>query len=76
MSHLNSEGCRFTVGDRVRILLTPATPFAGLEGTIDSVLPNSRGLTQLDGYVVKFNWGETQKFYDVQLEPTRRRPAA
>jgi hypothetical protein len=76
MSRLNSEGCRFTVGERVRILLSPATPFAGLEGTIDSVVPNSRGLTQLDGYVVKFNWGETQKFYDVQLQATGPRRAA
>ena len=76
MSHLNSQPCRFAIGDRVRILSSPATPFAGLDGVVDNVLPHAQGLTQLDGYVVKFNWGETQKFYDVQLEVAKRRRAA
>ena len=36
---------RFKVGDRVKILPVSATPFVGLEGTIDEVLPNNRDIT-------------------------------
>ena len=60
---------RFKVGDRVKILPVSATPFVGLEGTIDEVLPNNRDITMLDRYTVIFKWGEKQSFYDVQLAP-------
>lgn len=58
---------QFKVGDRVCILSNVASSFVGLDGEILEVLPNERGLTTLDQYVVKFSWGEQQKFYDVQL---------
>ena len=75
MSNSSQIG-RFVVGERVRILPIPATPFSGLEGVIESVVPHPRGLTQLDGYVVKFTWGEAQKFFDAQLELARCRRSA
>ena len=75
MSNFTKDG-RFIAGDRVRILSSPATPFAGLEAVIERALPDPRGLTQLDRYIVKFNWGETQTLFDVQLEPRRQRRSA
>ena len=49
-------------------LATVHTPFAGLEGTIEQTLFHSREVSQLDAYIVLFNWGEKQKFWGVQLE--------
>lgn len=60
---------RFKVGDRVKVLPIPATPFGGLQGTVHEVLPHDRHITTLDRYLVRFEWGETQLFYDAQLTP-------
>ena len=67
---------RFKIGDRVKILSVGSTPFMGLEGTIDEILPDSRHLTTLDRYIVIFQWGEKQPFYDVQLEEAKRQSAS
>jgi transcription antitermination factor NusG len=58
---------RFNVGNRVRILPEGASPFVGLEGTIEEVQPHNRDIVALDRYIVVFEWGEKQSFYDVQL---------
>ena len=58
---------RFNVGDRVRILPEAANLFVGLEGTIKEVQPHNRDIVALDRYIVVFEWGEKQSFYDVQL---------
>ncbi len=58
---------RFKIGDRVRILTVSPTPFAGLEGAVDEVHPNDRGVTALDRYTVIFDWKEKRPFFDVQL---------
>jgi len=58
---------RFKKGDRVRILKTVATPFAGLEGYVSEFQPHGKVPT-LDRYSVTFAWGEQATFYDVQLE--------
>ena len=63
---------RFNIGDRVKILPVVSTPFIGLEGHIRQVLPHDRSITILDRYVVAFEWGETQSFFDAQLEPLKR----
>lgn len=57
----------FGVGDRVRILATVPTPFTGLQGIIQEAIPHPQKLSQLDAYIVLFNWGEKQKFWSVQL---------
>jgi transcription antitermination factor NusG len=71
---------RFKVGERVRILSTVTTPFAGLEAQILEVKAHPRGVATLDQYVVGFSWGESSTFYDVQLETAvvvpKRRSAA
>lgn len=59
---------RFNAGDRVHILSTVATPFAGLDGLISTVNSNDRGIVVLDKYEVTFSWGERRQFYDVQLQ--------
>jgi hypothetical protein len=59
---------RFTIGDRVRVSSTEASAFAGADGIIDGVVPNSRNITQLDSYTVLFSWGEKKTFFDAQLE--------
>jgi hypothetical protein len=59
---------RFQLGDRVRILPTEPTPFADLQATVHNVQLHDRGVSALDRYVVVFEWGEQQTFYDVQLE--------
>ena len=60
---------RFNQGDHVRIVSTPPSPFAGLQAVVVEVKPDRRKLTQLDSYVVEFQWGEKQSFWDAQLEP-------
>ena len=60
---------RFNQGDRVRIISAVPSPFAGLQGVVTEVKPDRRKLTQLDSYVVMFEWGEKQSFWDAQLEP-------
>jgi len=60
---------RYQIGDRVKIQSDGATPFAGLEGVIQEHQPHDRGVTVLDRYIVLFQWGERQTFYDVQLAP-------
>jgi len=63
----------FRVGDCVRILTTVSTPFAGLQGIIEQTIPHPRNLSQLDAYIVSFEWGEKQKFWSVQLELSQRK---
>ena len=58
---------RFKVGERVKILPKDPGPFAGLEGTVEAIEPNPRDVAVLDRYVVVFEWGEKQTFYDAQL---------
>ena len=58
---------RYQIGDRIRILPEGATPFAGLEGLVQEVLPNDRNISTLHRYTVLFEWGERQTFYEVQL---------
>jgi hypothetical protein len=63
----DSQSRRFQIGERVKILPVIATPFVGLEGIIREVLPHDRDIVTLDRYVVVFEWGESQSFYDAQL---------
>jgi hypothetical protein len=58
---------RFRIGDRVKILATVKTSFAGLKGVVDLVEPHNGNVTILDRYIVVFEWGEKQSFFDVQL---------
>jgi hypothetical protein len=58
---------RYQIGDRVKIQPESATLFAGLEAVIQEIRPHKRGITELDSYIVLFQWGERHKFYDVQL---------
>jgi hypothetical protein len=60
---------RFKPGDRVRILKTVGSVFAGVEGVVDNVKPHPRNLSQLDSYTVLFTWGETKTFWGAELEP-------
>jgi hypothetical protein len=62
---------RYQIGDRIKILSDGATRFAGLEGIIQELQPHDRGVTVLDRYIVLFQWGERQTFYDVQLALVR-----
>jgi hypothetical protein len=59
---------RFQLGGRVRIVPTDPSPFANLEATVQKIQLHDRGVTSLDRYMVVFEWGEEQTFYDVQLE--------
>jgi hypothetical protein len=59
---------RLNIGDRVRILPTEPTPFANLQAIVRAVRLQDHGLSVLDRYVVVFDWGEEQAFYDVQLD--------
>jgi hypothetical protein len=58
---------RFKIGDPVRILPDMATPFVNLKGIVHDFKPHERNVTTLDRYVVMFEWGESQPFYDAQL---------
>jgi hypothetical protein len=58
---------RFKVGDRIKILSVVATTFVGLEGNIVEVQSQKQKIETLDRYIVVFDWGEKQVFYDVQL---------
>ena len=58
---------RFNVGDRVTILPVATTPFVGLNAIVHIVQPHERNITILDRYIVEFEWGEKQSFFDVQL---------
>jgi hypothetical protein len=58
----------FKPGDRVRIMAPVGSVFAGSEGTVESVKPHPRHLSELDSYTVLFTWGETQTFWGAQLE--------
>ena len=65
---------RFQLGDRVRVVPTEHTPFANLHATVHKIQPHERGVATLDRYVVVFEWGEEQTFYDVQLEQIAKPP--
>ena len=58
---------RFKTGDRVKIWWDDSGPFVGLDGIVDAIEPNSSELALLDRYLVVFQWGEKQPFYDAQL---------
>ena len=64
---------RFQLGDRVRVVPTEHTPFANLQATVYKIQPHERGVATLDRYVVIFEWGEEQTFYDAQLEQIAER---
>jgi hypothetical protein len=59
---------RLKIGDCVRILPKDPSPFANLSATVREIHPQNQGIATLDRYVVVFEWGEEQTFYDVQLE--------
>jgi hypothetical protein len=65
---MSSEAWLFLLLDRFVL-----TPFAGLEGIVQEVLPHERGIRTLDRYIVAFEWGEQQTFYDVQSAAVPRR---
>src|SRR5215831_17991700 len=65
---ISSSMPRFKPGDVVRIAATEPTPFANLKATVQKIQLHDHGVTTLDRYVVVFEWGEEQTFYDVQLE--------
>ena len=58
---------RFKIGDRVRILPGMATQFVNLQGIVRDFKPHNLNVTTLDRYMVMFEWGESQSFYDAQL---------
>ena len=58
---------RFKAGDRVVVRADDPSPFAGLQATVQEILPHERDVAVLDRYVVVFEWGEKQSFYDAQL---------
>ena len=61
---------KFRIGDRVRILPEGPTIFVGVQGVVDEVHRNGRGIAVRDRYDVPFNWGEKKTFFEVQLEST------
>ena len=60
---------RFKQGDRVRVLSSADSVYAGTNGIIEDVKLHPRRITVLDSYTVVFAWGEKQTFWDAQLEP-------
>ena len=67
---------RFKPGDPVQVIPTEGSLFAGVQGIVEQVKVNPRKLTQLDSYTVRFSWGETQAFWDAQLESAEEKKAA
>jgi len=59
---------RFRNGDRVKIRLGEPTPFSGLVAVVKEIEPHPREVALLNRYVVVFDWGEKQPFYEAQLE--------
>ena len=57
----------FKVGDRVKVLPGIATPFIGLEGVIQEVQPNDRGIETMEKHVVMFDRREKRSFYSAEL---------
>jgi len=62
----------FKVGDRVRILPGPATPFVGMDGTICEVRPHDRGIETMQRHIVVFERREKRSFYSVELMRIQR----
>ena len=62
----------FKVGDRVRILPGPATPFVGMEGTISEVRRHDRGIETMKRHMVVFARREKRSFYGVELMRIRK----
>ena len=58
---------RFTVGQHVQVNPTANSPFATLQGIVQSIEPHERGINELDRYVVRFAWGEDHTFYEVEI---------
>jgi hypothetical protein len=61
-----SEGTRFSLGDKIRILPTIATRFIGQTGTVVDIQMSRRTRT-LDKYLVTFGTSEQHLFWDIQL---------
>jgi hypothetical protein len=62
------QPCRFAVGERVEILSTITTRFAGLEGVVCKVAASSQAHT-LDKYTVRFeDVQDGGLFWDIQLK--------
>ena len=57
----------FKVGDRVRILPGPATPFVGMDGTICEVRPHDQGIDTMTRHFVVFSRREKRSFYGLEL---------
>ena len=57
----------FRAGDKITVRKNDPSPFAGLHAIVEEISPHERDVAVLDRYVVVFEWGERQSFYDAQL---------
>ena len=64
---------RFKLGDRIKVIPTNSA-FSGVPGIVEEIVPHPKNLSQLDSYVVRFAWGERQKFWDAELESAETKP--
>jgi hypothetical protein len=62
-----TTGVRFSIGARVVVREDVSTEYAGKIGIVTGRLPNRHSIT-LDKYVIQFESGQTQVFWDVQLK--------
>ena len=61
---------RFQVGQKVVVTGPMSTKYRGREATVIAVQPSKRsrpGVTSLDKYVVRFEDGDQEEFFDIQL---------
>jgi transcription antitermination factor NusG len=57
---------RFKLGDKVKIMSSMASQFAGKTGPVIEIKPNQR-LQTLDKYVVQFENSDQETFWDIEL---------
>ena len=62
----------FKVGDRVQVLPGVATPFIGLQGVIQEVQPNDRGIETMEKHIVMFDRREKRAFFGTELTPVHK----
>jgi transcription antitermination factor NusG len=58
----------FKVGDRVRIL-SGATHFVGVEGTIHEIRRHDGGIATMDRHIVEFRRREKRSFFCREMTP-------
>ena len=61
----------FKVGDRVRIL-SGATHFVGVEGTIHEIRRHDGGVATMDRHIVKFQREEKRSFFCREMIPIKK----